>query len=318
MAENPQLDRVIQMIKERTAGVRGNWARPYSSVFRGWARLAEVRRNVDEDRLSFEKMTSEFPLPEDVETERVGVDGVAGEWIVAPGAPEDRVLLYLHGGGYVIGSVRTHRAMISRISRAGGIRALGLDYRLAPEYTFPAPVEDTISAYRWLLSRGISPRKIVIGGDSAGGGLVVAAMIALRYLGEPMPAAGVCISAWTDMEATGESYTNNAEVDPNVSKERILGIARVYMGDKDHRAPLASPIHADLHGLPPLLVQVGSIETLLDDSTVLVERAKAAGVDAKLEVWDDMPHVWPQYAHILPEAQQAIDHIGEFIKKHIG
>jgi acetyl esterase/lipase len=143
-------------------------------------------------------------------------------------------------------------------------------------------------------------------------------MVALRNVGEPLPAAGVCISPWADMEATGQSYTANAESDPSVSQERILKIAKVYMAGKDHRAPLASPIHADLTGLPPLLLQVGSIEVLLDDSNMLKSRAKAAGVSVEMEVWDDMPHVWHHYAPILPEARKAIGRIGEFVLEHTG
>jgi acetyl esterase/lipase len=243
---------------------------------------------------------------------------VPAEWICAPGIQDDRVLLYFHGGGYVIGSMRTHRVMLSRISRATGVKVLGLDYRLAPESPFPAPVEDALSAYRWLLGNGYSPRNIALGGDSAGGGLVVAALVAMRYMGEPLPAAGVCLSPWIDMEATGASFTTNAQVDPSVSKERIVNIARVYLAGKNPRAPLASPMYADLHGLPPLLVQVGSIETLLDDAKTLTERAQAAGVEVTLEVWEDMPHVWQHYAPILPEGQQAVAGIGDFLRKHVG
>jgi acetyl esterase/lipase len=228
------------------------------------------------------------------------------------------VILYLHGGGYLFGSARTHRVMLAHMARAAKARVLALDYRLAPEIPFPAPVEDSVSAYRWLQAQGISPHKIAIGGDSAGGGLVVAALVALRSVGEPMPAAGVCISAWTDMESTGTSMATNAEADPSVSKERLLKIAKVYLGGKDPRAPLASPIHADLTGLPPLLLQVGSIEVLLDDSTMLKSRAKEAGVSVEMEVWEDMPHVWHHYAPILPEARKAIGKIGEFVLEHTG
>jgi acetyl esterase/lipase len=222
----------------------------------------------------------------------------------------------LHGGGYVFGSMRTHRVMLAHISRAAQARVLGLEYRLAPECPFPAPVEDTVAAYRWLLSNGEDHKKIVIGGDSAGGGLMVAALVALRYLGEPMPAAGVGLSAWTDMEATGNSFVTNAEVDPSVNRDRLIKIGKTYLGGKDPRAPFASPIHADLTGLPPLLLQVGSIETLLDDSTVLAERGREAGVEVEVDVWDDMPHVWHHFAPILPEARDAIKRIGEFMRKH--
>ena len=297
MAPSQELNTVLEMIRNRSA---------------------EVRKTTDDHRLSYERIMASLPLDDDIETTRVGANGVPAEWISAPESQDSRVVLYLHGGGYLFGSARTHRVMLAHLARAAKARVLALDYRLAPEIPFPAPVEDSVSAYRWLLSQGIAPEKMVIGGDSAGGGLAIAAMVALRHIGEPMPAAGVCISAWADMEATGHSYTTNAEADPSVSKERILMIAGVYMDGKDPKAPLASPIHADLTGLPPLLLQVGSIEVLLDDSTMLKARAKEAGVPVEMEVWDDMPHVWHHYAPILPEARKAIGRIGEFVLQHTG
>ena len=272
---------------------------------------------VEEARLAYEEM---FPvsLAADVERERVSVGGVPAEWIVAPGADAGRVLLYLHGGGYAIGSMRTHRELISRLSRASAARGLGIDYRLAPEMPFPAAVEDTVTAYRWLLSTGVQASRIVIAGDSAGGGLTAAALVALRYLGEPLPAAGVCISPWVDMEGLGDSYNTNAKIDPMGGQQIIHNMARWYLGDRDRRTPLAAPIYADLSGLPPLLIQVGAAEVLLDDSVQLAERARAAGVDVAFEAWDDMLHVWHFFASVLPEGQQGIDRIGEFVRKHTG
>ena len=292
---SPEFDKVMEMIR---------------------ARGEEVRTTIEDHRLSYERIMAKMPMDDDISTERVGAGGVPAEWIVAPEAQDGRVMLYLHGGGYAFGSMRTHRVMLAHISRAATARVLGLDYRLAPECPFPAPVEDSIAAYRWLLSNGANPRKIVIGGDSAGGGLMVALLVALRYLGEPMPAAGVGISSWTDMEATGQSFIDNAEVDPSVNRDRILNIAKIYMAGKDLKAPLASPIHADLTGLPPLLLQVGSIETLLDDTNELAKRVRVAGVEVEVDVWDDMPHVWHHFAPILPEARQAIQRIGQFMLKH--
>jgi len=297
MAASKELDTVLEMIRVRSA---------------------EVRQTTDDDRLSYERIMATLPLDDDIETERVGANGVPAEWIWAPESQKDRVILYLHGGGYLFGSVRTHRVMLAHMARAAKARVLALDYRLAPEIPFPAPVEDSVSAYQWLMGQGIAPEKMAIGGDSAGGGLTVAALVALRNVGEPMPAAGVCISPWTDMESTGESMATNAETDPSISKERLLKIAKVYLAGKDPRAPLASPIHADLTGLPPLLLQVGGIEVLLDDSTLLKARAKEAGVPVEMEVWDDMPHVWHHYAPILPEARKAIGKIGEFVLQHTG
>jgi epsilon-lactone hydrolase len=287
-----------------------------NQMWKSFAERAQALGTIEGFRLAYEELGAKFPMADDIQTERVGAGGRPAEWIIAPGAADDRVLLYLHGGGYVIGSMRTHRGMISRIARASGARALGLEYRLAPENPFPAAVEDSITAYRWLLSIGIAPKNIVIGGDSCGGGYAVSTLVALRYQGEPLPAAGVCISAWTDLTHTAESFTTKAAVDPVVQRELLEFMAKAYLGDRDRRTPLASPLYADLSGLPPLLIQVGSAETLLDDSTGLAERARAVGVDVTLEVWNDMPHVWHMFAPILPEGQRAIERIGEFIREH--
>ena len=286
-------------------------------IFKKAQKQHKTVTGVEQARLWREGITSEFPLDEDIVCQRVGAGGVPAEWIYAPNATDDRVLMYLHGGGYMIGSMRTHRVPLSRLSRASGARVLGLDYRLAPENPFPAAVEDSVAAYRWLLSEGTDPKKIAIGGDSSGGGLTVATLVALRYFGEPLPASGISHSGWTDLANTGETMTTKAEEDPVVDRELLDNAATVYLGDRDRKTPLASPFYADLRGLPPLLVQAGSAEVLLDDSVNFAERAKAAGVDVTLEVWDDMPHIWQAFATFLPEGQQAIDHCGEFIRKHM-
>jgi acetyl esterase/lipase len=259
-----------------------------------------------------------FPLAEDVQCEAVDAGGVPGEWISTPEAIGEKVLYYLHGGGYVMCSVNTHREMISRLARAAGARALAINYRLAPENPFPAAVADATAAYRWLLSTGVDQARVVIAGDSAGGGLTVATLLALRDVDEPLPAAGICISPWVDMEGLGESMNTKAGVDPTVARDGIVDMGKGYLGGADPRTPLAAPIYADLRGLPPLLIQVGTAEVLLDDSTRLAERAKSAGVDVILETWEDMIHVWHSFAAILPEGQQAIDCIGKFIRKHTG
>jgi epsilon-lactone hydrolase len=274
--------------------------------------------SIEEFRTGFENMASQLRVAEDIKCEPVEAGGVPAEWITAPGTADDRFLFYLHGGGYVIGSVNTHRDMISRLSRAAGARTLALNYRLAPENPFPAAVEDSAAAYRWLLANGANPARTVIAGDSAGGGLTLATLIALRDAGVPLPAAGVCLSPWVDLEGTGESMTTKAGVDPLVQREGLLSMAKLYVGDKDPRTPLAAPLHADLQGLPPLLIQVGSRETLLDDSNRITERAKAAGVNVSLEVWDGMIHVWQLFAPMLSEGQQAIERIGEFIRERTG
>jgi acetyl esterase/lipase len=225
-------------------------------------------------------------------------------------------MLYLHGGGYALGSLNTHRVLVSWIARAAKTRALAIDYRLAPEYPFPAAIEDSVAAYRWLLSIGADPTRMTIAGDSAGGGLAVATLISLRDAGTPLPAAAVCISPWVDMEVCGESIQSKADVDPMLERKGILELAQIYLGGTDPRHPLASPIHADLKGLPPLLIQVGTAEALLDDAVRLARCGQSAGVKVVLEQWQDMIHVWHTYATILPEARQAIQRIGEFVQEH--
>jgi monoterpene epsilon-lactone hydrolase len=259
---------------------------------------------------------SQFQLPTDVRCDPVDAGGVPAEWITTPGVVPERVIYYLHGGGYVIGSINTHREMVSRLSRAAGARVLILDYRLAPENPFPAAVDDSVAAYRWLLSDGVDPARLVIAGESAGGGLTVATLVALRDASEPLPRAGICLSPWVDLECLGESMVTKAAMDPLVNRDGGLIWAKAYLGDADPRTPLASPLHADLMGLPPLLIQVGTAECLFDDATRLADRARAAGVDVTLEPWDDMIHMWHMFAAILPEGQQAIDRIGEFIHQH--
>ena len=266
---------------------------------------------IEKRRAGMERISEH--VASDVTCEPVNAGGVPAEWIAAPGAVQDRVILYLHGGGYVIGSINTHRAMIARIARASNARALAIDYRLAPEHPFPAAVDDATAAYKWLLAEGYEPGKIVIAGDSAGGGLTLAALVALRDSGVPMPAGAVPISPWTDLEGTGESVRSRAAKDPMVTQSNLAESAKQYYGARDPKDPLVSPLHANFRGLPPMLIHVGDAEILLDDATRVAERAKLAGVDVELEVWDDMIHVWHVFAKLLPEGQQAIDKIGKFV-----
>lgn len=266
-----------------------------------------------ETRANFEKLGATFPLASDVTVEKVSADGVPAEWISAPGAKTDRAILYLHGGGYVIGSINTHREMCSRIARASAARVLLIDYRLAPENPHPAAVEDAVKAYEWLLTQGVSPKRIAVAGDSAGGGLTVATLVALRDRKIALPAAGVCLSPWVDLEGTGESCTTKAKEDPMVTKDGLVQLAGLYLGGKDVRTPLAAPLYADLAGLPPLFIQVGTAEILLDDANRLAERAKKAGVAVELEVWDGLIHVF-QLFPMLPEASEAVKKIGAFVQ----
>jgi monoterpene epsilon-lactone hydrolase len=284
--------------------------------YKTFAQGAGQAKSPQEMRAVMAAAFSAFPSAGEVKCEPASAGGVKAEWITAGNAAPDRVILYLHGGGYVMGSIDTHRELVARLSKAAQARGLALDYRLAPENLFPAAVDDAIAAYRWLLAQGYKPERIVIAGDSAGGGLAVATLIALRDLGAPAPAAGVCISPWVDLEAEGGSMTSRAAQDPLVSREMILTIARMYVGEKGSlREPLAAPINADLNDLPPLFIQVGDAETLLDDSTRLADRAKESGVDVTLQIWEEMPHVWHLAAPNLPEGQEAIDKIGEFVRQ---
>jgi acetyl esterase/lipase len=240
----------------------------------------------------------------------------SGERLRLPESAPDKAVCFLHGGGYTSGSVNTHRDLVSRIARAAGATALSIDYRLAPENKFPAALEDAVKAYRWLIRR-VDPANIAIAGDSAGGGLAVAALVALRDAGEPLPAAAALMSPWVDLALTGESMASLADDDPMNNREEIERMADAYLQGADPKTPLASPVYADLTGLPPLLVQAGSAEVLLDDSVRLAERALAAGVDVTLDIWEEMIHVWQIFAPMLPEGRQAIEQIGAFIRKHI-
>jgi len=227
------------------------------------------------------------------------------------------VVLYLHGGGYVIGSPRSHRHLAAAVARASAARALLLDYRLAPEHPFPAALDDAVAAYEWLLGQGLDARRIVVAGDSAGGGLTVATLLALRDRGRPLPAAGVCISPWVDLTCSAQSYTSKAAVDPIVTQESVTMLAKAYVGAGDVKAPLVSPLYANLAGLPPLLVHVGSDEVLLDDALGLGERARKAGVDVQVEEWPAMIHVWHWFQPMLEDAERATKAIGEFVRARL-
>jgi monoterpene epsilon-lactone hydrolase len=268
-------------------------------------------------RQRMEELTATAPTPEGVRVTPVDAGGVPAEWVEPTEASPRGTILYLHGGGYTIGSVRTHRGLVSRLALATGARGLTLDYRLGPEHPFPGAVDDATAAYRWLVRGGTAPETIVIAGDSAGGGLTVAALVALRDAGERLPAAGVCISPWADLACTGESMQTGAARDPMVQRTGLLDMAAAYLAGQDPRAPLASPIYADLRGLPPLLIHVGTAETLLDDATRLADRARAAGVSVDIEVWDDMIHVWHAFAPLLPEADEAVGRIGAWVRERL-
>ena len=292
---SPQLENIIQMIK---------------------ARPARSDAPIEETRANFEQLATAFPIADDVKREKADANGVPGEWITPPGVSGDITLYYLHGGGYSIGSVNTHARMVAQIAAACDGRAFAVDYRLAPENPFPAGLDDAVAGYRWLLGQGVAPARLVIGGDSAGGGLALATLQRLREAGDPLPAATVLLSPWTDLEGVGDSIKTRREADPMIDPTVMPEMARSYYGDEDVRNPLVSPLHADFTGLPPMLIQVGDAEVLLDDSTRVYRRAEEAGVDVTLEVNDEMIHVFQFFAPLLPEAVAAIERIGEFAKSH--
>jgi monoterpene epsilon-lactone hydrolase len=269
-------------------------------------------------RLGSDARGKAFGLADDVTVRPVSANGVKAEWTSTPDADPSNAILYLHGGGYVICSLESHRHLAAEVGRASGARTLAIDYRLAPEHPFPAPIEDTVSAYRYLLDNGLKPNRIALAGDSAGGGLVVGSMLAIREAGLPLPACGWCISPWVDMEATGGSFVDRAETDPTVQKATILMMAGLYLNGGDPRHPHASPLHGDLRGLPPLLIQVGSVETLLDDSIALARKAGVADVPVSLQIWPEMIHIWHLFFPVLSAARRAIASGGSFVRDAVG
>ncbi len=272
---------------------------------------------IEELRAQYDRAERAFPIPPDVAVRPVRTPRALAEWLEPPSARAGVVVLYLHGGGYVIGSPHSHRHLAAAIAAASEASALLLDYRRAPEHSFPAAVDDAVAAYRWLLDQGLAPGRVVIAGDSAGGGLTVATMVGLREAGVPLPAAGVCISPWVDLTCGGGSYETKADSDPIVRRDGVEAMAKAYLGEADPKTPLASPLYADLQGLPALLIHVGSEEVLLDDAVQLAERATAAGVEVTLEVWDEMIHVWHWFLPMLDEAEAAIDRIGQFVRSRV-
>ena len=268
-------------------------------------------------RARFEKMMRLMGAPAGAAPELVRAGGVPAGWLAPPGVRRDRAILYLHGGGYCIGSINTHRGLCYDLAAAAGVRVLALDYRLAPEQPFPAALDDSVAAFQWLAGEVGGPERVALAGDSAGGGLVVAAAVALRERGLGKPAAIAALSPWVDLEGLGQSMTTKAEADPMVQRGPLLEMTVAYLAGRDPRTPLAAPIYADLAGLPPLLIQVGTAETLLDDSTRLAARAASYDVDVTLRVWRDMIHVWHLFAPFLSEGRDGIDEAGRFLRAHL-
>jgi monoterpene epsilon-lactone hydrolase len=272
------------------------------------------------DLLSMRKMLSQvpaYPKPDDITWEPHDAAGVPAEWVVPMDCEPGRVLVYFHGGGYATGSVEEFRALSSHVARATRARVLAVDYRLAPEHPFPAALDDAIAAYGSVISSGYAPEHLALVGDSSGGGLALGTLVALRDRGEPLPATTVCLCPWTDLTLSGASVEANADTDPMVQATTLALMADAYLGERDRKTPTASPLFADLAGLPPLLVQVGTGELLADDAKRLAERATAAGVDVTLELWDDVFHVWHAFADLLPEAREAIARIGTHVDQKL-
>jgi len=265
-------------------------------------------------RADFEEMLGRIPVAPDLQFEELEFGGIPTLRCISPGVdPHGPALLYLHGGAYVVGSARGYRGLAGELGRSAGVVTYALDYRLAPENRFPAAVEDVVSAYRAMLERGMVPSRIAIGGDSAGGGLVVASLLALRDQGLPQPAAALAISPWVDLRCGGRTLITKADEDPSLSAAGLLAMAGHYLGNAVPTHSWASPGLADLSDLPPLLIQVGSAEILLDDAVLLARSAGQAGVAVRLDVWPGMPHVWHAFGFMLTAGRHAIDEAGAFL-----
>ena len=279
--------------------------------------------SLEKKRSFYDKAVTLFELPTGIEVTPTDLGGIPAEWhrpVISdpPIFDSGHVVLYLHGGGYAMGSPRSHRHMVAAIALACRAQAVAIDYRLAPEAPFPGAVEDALDAYRGLLDRGFNPTCITIAGDSAGGGLTVALLLAIKEAGLPRPAAGVCISPWVDLSNAAQSYQTKAGVDPMVKLADTMHYAALYLGEASPENPLASPVMGNLQELAPLLIQVGSDEVLIDDADQLANRAREAGVEVVFEVWDKMIHVWHWFGHYLDEAGEATQRIGEFVRAHTG
>lgn len=274
------------------------------------ASLAERRERLD-------AIASVDGVAPDIRFEPVAIGRREAEWSLAPGSDASRILLFLHGGGYCSGSIRSHRGMVAEIGRAAGIRTLALGYRLAPENPFPAALDDTLAAFAFLLGQGSAAHHIAIGGDSAGGGLSLAAMTRLRDAGRPLPACAWLVSPWVDLAMTGASMDTKDAVDPLIHRDYLEELAGAYLGRVNALGPLASPLYADLSRLPPALVQVGSAETLLDDAVRIAGRLGAADVATSLEIWPHMIHAWPLWSARLTAGREAIASAGAFIRRHL-
>ena len=274
--------------------------------------------DVEKKRKNLESRVFLFRKPRDVRVEQVLIEGVSCEWLFPPNSNKNCVIIYLHGGAYTAGSPNTHRGIAARIGKTSEIPVLFIDYSLAPENPFPAALEDVIAVYKWLIEqRKFKPNKIIIAGDSAGGGLSLSTLIKLRDDNIPLPAAAVCLSPWTDLAITGDSIETKTEEEVMLTKKELQQAADIYLKDTDNKNPLASPLYADLKGLPPILLQTGTKEIILDDTIRFAEKAKKAGVEVISDIWPGMWHVFQIYGNLMPESKRALKEIGKFIKESL-
>ena len=275
--------------------------------------INELYRFIDEYTANYKNKS----IPNEVKFEQIDAGGVPAEWVITPKAKDTKqVIFYLFSGGYMWGSIRTRRFVPYLLGKETNLRCLIIGYRLAPEHPFPAALDDSFAAYKWLLSTGITSNNIIIAGASAGGGLAVATMVKLKELGLPLPTAGVLLSPWADLACKGESLETNVKFSP-FGPVLVEIMANAYLNGEEPTNPYASPIHADLKGLPPLLIHVGSIEILLDDSISLAKQAKSAGVDVTLEIWEGMPHVFHNFGDKIPDSKNAIEKINRFVQRNL-
>ncbi|HNE25607.1 MAG TPA: alpha/beta hydrolase [Pseudomonadales bacterium] len=294
-----------------------------AAAFKLILRILKKRMFTNTDHVALRRMVNNSSRrmpkpPADIDFRSERIDGIPCLWVKAMGAEPDKLILYLHGGGYIFCSAHTtHKDILWRLSVASKCRVIAPDYRLAPEHPYPAALEDAIKVYRWLLDQGYKPENIVIVGDSAGGGLTYGTVLKIRDLGWPLPAATVGMSPWTDLAVTGESVITNLKRDALIPGDGLHEGAQYYLAGASAHDPYASPLYGDPTGLPPTLIQVSKDEVLLDDSRRLAAKYRAAGVPCELELWDGMPHVWQTLSMFIPEGKTAINRIGSFIAKHL-
>ena len=271
---------------------------------------------IEQTRKFLDRLTSSVQPPKDVQVESIKTKNIPAEWLSTPDSNNDKVIFYLHGGGYVSGSINTHRSFVGVLSKRNKCRCLIIDYRLAPENPFPAALEDSINIYKWLLDEiGINPKNLIIAGESAGGGLTLATTLKIKELDLPLPAACMVFSPWADLANTGETIKTKKDEDPFITPQFLVDFSKMYYANHDPKTPYISPLYGDYNGFPPLLIQVGTAEVLLSDAIRVTERAKKAGVNVILEEWEEMIHAFQLFGSFVPEGKDAMEKIAEFVNK---